>query len=291
MSVNQPIMDADRCDAEVSAWAGRYTAAAPFPHIILDDLLEPGTLARAQREFPNVEGPSWTNYLHVNERKFGNPDPETWGPTLKAIASELMSPSFVAFLERLTGIDNLRADPEFDGGGLHVTEPGGFLNVHTDFTAHHSHRNWRRRVNLLLYLNDDWRAGYGGELEFWDAEMRRCEQRIEPSPNRMVVFSTSRTSLHGHPTPLSSPAGVPRRSMALYYFTEEVHPLTRPTRYRATPGTGARRVLIGLDNRLLGLYDVAKRRFGFSDTVASRWLGRSTTETTGPLRRRSRRSR
>ena len=47
------------------------------------------------------------------------------------------------------------ADDAMDGGGLHRSLAGGFLNVHADFTAHHSKPQWRRRVNLLLYLNPD----------------------------------------------------------------------------------------------------------------------------------------
>ena len=81
---------------------------------------------------------SWTNYVHVNEKKFGNSKPDTWGPNLQVVARALTGPRFVRFLERLTGIDDLLPDRAMDGGGLHQVPRGGFLNVHADFTAHHA---------------------------------------------------------------------------------------------------------------------------------------------------------
>jgi len=56
-------------------------------------------------------------------------------------------------LEALTGIRELVFDPELEGGGLHQTLPGGFLNIHTDFLTHNKRRHWSRQVNLLIYLN------------------------------------------------------------------------------------------------------------------------------------------
>jgi len=71
--------------------------------------------------------------------------------SLRAIADELNTPRFLGWLSGLTGIPGLMADPRLEGGGLHQARRGGFLNVHTDFSHHHYHPNWRRRVNLVLY--------------------------------------------------------------------------------------------------------------------------------------------
>ena len=251
-----------------------YRTAEPYPHIVLDDVLSVDVFAAAVAEFPSVDAPSWDGYLHVNETKFANPRIDEWGPTLQTIARALNGEEFVAFLRQLTGFDALVADPTMDGGGLHQTLTGGHLNVHTDFTAHHRIRNWRRRVNLLLYLNDQWSPSWGGALELWDAQVRRCEMRIQPEGNRMVIFTTSSASYHGHPEPLRCPANVARRSLALYYFTDEHTPLRQATRYRARPGDGAKRAAIWADGRVLSLYDRAKSRFGWSDHTAVQLLER-----------------
>jgi hypothetical protein len=81
----------------------------------------------------------------------------------------------------------------------------------------------------------------------------------------MLVFTTSADSFHGHPDGLTCPPDVARRSMALYYFTEEERVVRRSTNYRARPEDGWRKVLIGADRMAVDLYDRAKRRLGVSD--------------------------
>jgi 2OG-Fe(II) oxygenase superfamily len=268
------VLDLAGLEAALPEMRERYSSAKPFPHIVLDDFLAPDAAKRATEEFPPVDPEHWINFVHVNERKYGNPDPETWGPALRSVAEELNSARFVDFLGALTGIDGLLIDESMEGGGLHQSFPGGFLNVHADFTVHPHHRQWRRRVNLLLYFNDEWPAEYGGELEFWSADMKRCEQRIAPVGNRVVIFNTDPDAFHGHPEPLRCNPGTSRQSMALYYFTAEQDPLVRSTEYRARPGDGWRALPIYLDKQVLRTYDRVKRRLGLSDDAASRLLRR-----------------
>jgi len=58
-------------------------------------------------------------------------------------------------VSELTGIPNLLADDMLEGGGLHQSLRGGFLNMHADFTVQPHERQWQRRVNLLIYFNQD----------------------------------------------------------------------------------------------------------------------------------------
>jgi hypothetical protein len=199
------------------------------------------------------------------------------------VADALNSERFVRFLDELTGFEDLVPDPDMDGGGLHRSLAGGYLNVHADFTAHHKRPLWRRRVNLLLYLNRDWHEDWGGDLELWSTDMARCVERVAPVDNRMLLFTTADDSYHGHPEPLRCPADVARQSLALYYFTVEAEPHVRSTHYRARPGDGVKGVAIALDNTALHAYDVIKRRLHLSDDLVSRGLGRA-----GRLRRKGR---
>ena len=109
-------------------------------------------------------------------------------------------------------------DPHLEGGGLHQIVPGGHLGVHVDFNRH-PRTGLERRLNVLMYLNRDWKEEYGGALELWRAEPRRREQRILPLWGRLVVFSTTDRSYHGHPEPLACPEGMTRKSVALYYYS------------------------------------------------------------------------
>ena len=269
------LVDLARLQAEVGVAAKEYAAADPFPHIVVDDVLRPEAFAAAAADFPAVDDEFWKGYLHVNETKYCNVKPDTWADSLQAVARELTSPAFVSYLEELTGIPDLIPDWSMDGGGLHQTLRGGHLNIHADFTTHHVHENWARRVNVLLYLNEEWYDDWGGQLELWDQEMRECRARVTPQGNRMLVFTTSVDSYHGHPDGLTCPPGEARRSMALYYFTEERTPVRRSTHYRARPeeSTG-KRAAIAADRVLLDAYDRVKRRLGISDEAAHRVLDR-----------------
>ncbi len=100
---------------------------------------------------------------------------------------------------------------------------------HADFNVHPKLK-LDRRLNMLIYLNKDWREDYGGHLELWNRGGKECRKRILPIFNRTVVFSTTDTSFHGHPLPLTAPPGITRKSVSLYYYTAG-----RPAEERSTP--------------------------------------------------------
>lgn len=261
---------------QVDELSAVYRGQQPFPHIVLDDVLRPEVFEQAVAEFPGIRDEFWKGYLHVNETKYSNTQPDSWGETLRAVAEEFCSPPFVEFLTRLTGIEGLMPDWSMDGGGLHQTLRGGHLNIHADFTTHHDHENWARRVNILLYLNESWDSdAWGGQLELWDAKMTACQAKVTPAGNRMLVFTTTFDSFHGHPDPLTCPDDVARRSMALYYFTEEERAVRRSTNYQARPDeSAAKKAAVWADRRALDAYDRVKRRLGVSDEAAQKLLAR-----------------
>lgn len=237
-------------------------------------MLRPEIAEIAIKEFPPVDPERWNTYSHANERKFSLNDSATWSPTLQAILEEFTSPRFVTFLSELTGIDGVFPDESLEGGGLHYSGAGGFLNIHADFTVHPHHRNWRRRINLLLYLNEDWKQEYGGALELWSTDMERCVESVLPIGNRVVIFTTNMDSFHGHPDPMVCPDDIARQSLALYYFTVEESPTVRSTEYRARPGDGLHSISIYADKQLLRIFDWSKRHLGISDETVKGLLGR-----------------
>ena len=122
-------------------------------------------------------------------------------------------------MQNLTSIEEkLISDSELHGGGLHEIKQGGILKIHTDFNKHPKN-NLDRRVNLLLYLNKNWKDSYGGHLELWDQHMKKCINKIKPEFNTMVIFNTNDFSNHGHPDSLKCPSNFSRKSIATYYFS------------------------------------------------------------------------
>jgi hypothetical protein len=266
-----------RWNQKLPLLADRYRRNSPVPHIFLTEFLQPEIAAAVSTEFPAVDGATWTHWQHHNENKHGMTKLDLFPPLLRALTDELNSPYFLSWLAGLTGLPGLLADPELDGGGLHQAGRGGFLNVHTDFSHHHYHKDWRRRLNLILYLNEGWRPEWGGAIELWDARMRSCVMKYPPLINHALIFNTDERSFHGFPEPLACPDDVSRKSLALYYYVAEsaTSRNIRSTNYRARPGDGLpKAALIWLDKQAVHLYSQAKARFGFSDDFASRVLGR-----------------
>ena len=246
----------------------------PYPHLHLREFLDPEIAVEVSREFPGLETDAWTRYKHQNENKLGLTKRELFPALIAEVVDELNSPEFVSWLSEVTGIVGLMADDSLEGGGLHQSGPGGFLNVHTDFRTHHYHKNWRRRVNLILYLNPKWDERWGGAIELWDGDVRQCVAKVPPLLNDVLIFETNEISYHGFPEPLSCPEGQSRKSLALYYYTIDEKVTARSTNYRARPKDGAlKSALIWLDKEAVDLYSRAKARFGFSDEVASKILG------------------
>jgi 2OG-Fe(II) oxygenase superfamily len=264
------VVNPDLLATDLSELAKVYQSATPFPHLVIDDFLRPEVVQNAIDEFPEPETEDWIGLLHTNERKHINQTPGSWGQILEEIGNQLTSGPFVDFLSRVTGIDSLIADDRFQGGGLAVSKKGGYLNIHADFTVHPYERSWKRRINLLLYLNRDWDPNFGGDLELWSRDMSCCEKSIAPIANRVVIFSTDFDSYHGHPNPLACPEDRSRRSLAIYYFTQELEPVARSTEYKARPGDGLKRIPIYLDKQALRSYDFLRRKLKFSDQFANR---------------------
>ncbi len=201
-----------------TSFAKIYQSSSPFPHIVLDHILNEDALLRVLDEFPSEEDIAWDQSNRSTSIKLSSSTEKHMGPCTQRLIHFLNSQSFLEALSSVSGIEHLIPDPYLEGGGLHQIRSGGYLKIHADFNTHR-HLFLDRRLNLLLYLNRDWRDEYGGHLELWDKEMKQCCKRVLPLFNRMVIFSTTDTSYHGHPEPLTCPADRSRKSIALYYYT------------------------------------------------------------------------
>jgi hypothetical protein len=195
----------------------KYNSAQPFPHIVLDDFLNEKILDLCLDHFPDRPN-SKIGYSRSQENLKFEFNPETLAPPLRSLFYSFNSLPFVKFLEELTGITGLIPDPYFAGAGFHQVSQEGHLGIHADFSRH-ADLGLERRINVLIYLNKDWKEQYGGSFEIWDRAMKtRCAQ-VLPLFNRCVIFNTSSTSFHGNPDPVNNSAHTPRRSIALYYYT------------------------------------------------------------------------
>ena len=198
----------------------RFRSSEPFPHVILDDFAESDFLRQLQDEFPVFDPAHALNEMGEVGGKAFRPDMPRLGPAYRRFDTLLRSPEFLHFLGRVTGIPNLLYDPDYVGGGTHENLEGQDLTPHVDFNFH-PRTGRHRRLNLILFLNPEWEASWGGSLELhlnpWlPAEENRVKS-VLPIENRCVLFETSERSWHGFPA-IRFPEGrkeLSRRSMTL----------------------------------------------------------------------------
>jgi hypothetical protein len=269
-----PLFPYDRYESEKAVLAERYQGNQPYNHLYFENFLAGDVALAMAREFPRHGDRAWTEYKHVNENKAGLHVRDKLPDLIGRVVDELNSPRFVDLLCRVTGIDGLLADDSIEGGGIHQAETGGFLNVHTDFTMHRTRPGWRRRCNLIVYLNEGWGEAWGGNIDFGASEMRSILASYPVLLNTVVLFNTP-GAFHGFPDPLTCPTSVARKSMQFYYYTIDESPssTTRATAYHARPDDHRlKKVFIALDNVAVAAYSWLKRRLGLSDAFVSQVL-------------------
>jgi hypothetical protein len=206
-------------DREREALGSAWKASGAVPHILVDDFLTPDVgapLADFSAVQNKAAAPQKRTHKHVHG-KGGSRLKMT--PLQRQFFEEVNSPRFCQFVQDVTGIAPVIPDPALFGGGLHEIRRGGFLGVHTDFN-HHPDLKKHRRFNLLVYLNETWDDAWAGHIELWDQSLTRPFLKAAPLMGRALFFETSEHSFHGHPTPLATPPGVTRKSLATYYYSD-----------------------------------------------------------------------
>jgi hypothetical protein len=208
-----------------SELARAFGSASPFPHVVMDGFLEEDLCRRIAAEFPRYDAELFRNEWG-ELGKAHHEGVEKIGPAFAELDAGLRSQAFLGFLSRVTGIYGLLFDPYYFGGGTHENLQGMELDPHIDFNLH-PETKLHRRLNLLLYLNEEWDDAWGGALELHtNPWLHPSEDRVvtvSPSFNRCVVFETSDHSWHGFRRIDLPPdrRGVSRRSFAMYLYTRE----------------------------------------------------------------------
>tara|TARA_R110002072_G_scaffold19956_6_gene73428 strand:+ start:2979 stop:3641 length:663 start_codon:yes stop_codon:yes gene_type:complete len=193
----------------------------PFPHVIIDNFLEPVYANKMYEEFYCYEDEIWEEkgklfinehakkkYL-TNERYFPN--------SFNYFLSIVKSKTFMSMLERRFGFENIIFDDNMYGAGMQIAKNGSHLSPHIDFN-YNSDLGAYRCLNLLFYLNKGWAEHFGGSLQFYDNEMKI--KSIVPKYNRCAIFATTNKSFHGH-NEIKHPENINRKSFNVYYYIKK----------------------------------------------------------------------
>jgi hypothetical protein len=197
----------------------QWLSGKPFHYCYVDNFLPVEIAESLLASYPSVNQDNWTKTTYVHQRNKLHTQ-SGFSEPIQNFFDLTTAPKFLKLISEITSINNLIADPELFGGGVHQILPGGFLDVHIDYNIHPEKKLYRR-LNLLLYLNKNWQREYEGYVELWDMENKKLVAEIAPVFNRAIMFETNEISYHGHPKPLKCPPPMTRKSLALYYYTKE----------------------------------------------------------------------
>ncbi|MEO1606440.1 MAG: 2OG-Fe(II) oxygenase [Pseudomonadota bacterium] len=220
-----------------ASYADKYQDKHPFDHICIDNFLPMPVIERVRADLDTLPD-AQQSFDAAEEKLKSQYNPDRMPDYSRHLFQAFNSRPFIFFLEEMTGIKGLIPDPYYIGAGVHKTLNGGYLNIHADFNVHKQMR-LERRLNVLIYLNPPWKAEWGGSFEVWDKPMEKKVASFAPTENRMCCFSTGSDTWHGNPEPVNHPDGLPRLSIALYYYTAtwDDSRLEHSTIFKPRPGS------------------------------------------------------
>ncbi len=219
-----PEVSADAQES-VDRYRNEFLTAKPFKHVVIENFFDPAFAEQLLNEFPSFDKKLAINESGYAAGKSVNTNIRSISPAYQHLYETLGSKPFLEYVSQLSGIPDLILDPKMFGGGTHENLHGQDLDPHVDFNFDES-RRLHRRLNLIVYMNKEWRSQWGGALEIHSNPRRPEEnqiQAIDPLFNRCVMFETNEYSWHGFPK-IDLPEdkrNLSRKSISIYLYTKE----------------------------------------------------------------------
>lgn len=205
----------------------RFSSGDPFPHVCVDEFLEPVAAEELLKDFPPFDPERARNEFGEVGPKCVVTDLQSISPSYARLHEYLGSDPFLAAVSEMTGIPDLKFDPLMYGGGTHENVEGAELDPHIDFN-YDSRTGYHRRLNLLVYLNKEWSEDWGGAIELHSNPLGWYDgtnsiRTFNCLFNRCVIFETSERSWHGFRR-IRLPADkaeISRKLISVYLYTTD----------------------------------------------------------------------
>ena len=204
----------------------------PFYHVICDDFFNPNFLEKFYKNFPDFNQKNfWYEYNNALERKKTCNDWNKFDPIFYNLFNILNSNEFTSLISKFSGIKKIYPDPGLNGGGIHIYANKGKLNPHLDYDIHPK-LNLKRKLNLIIYLNKNWREENGGLLGLWTHNKSKnicgnLYKEIKPKFNRAILFDVSSNCWHGLSKQFVATKCKHRKSVAVYYLIKSTKKTAR----------------------------------------------------------------
>lgn len=245
----------------IDHYSNLYKTAKPFEYVIINNFFNE---KYANMIYDNLPTPldknkNWHHYNNPIEQKYSLNNFNEY-ELIKNLYESLVSNDFIEKIQKITGINNLENDPYLHGAGIHAYPNKGKLDMHLDYNIHPISGK-ERRINLIIYMNKDWKDEYGGKIELYDINKNKIVEE-SPSFNSVIIFRTSDISYHGLPKPINCPENIFRKSIAIYYVSEARENLTKRFKAEYYPQLNQ-----SLTDGLKKLYEIRKERLITNDDL------------------------
>ena len=149
---------------ELAGLAESFSFSRPFKHVCIDNFFDIETAEGLRDSFPAFDVKLATNEDGLVGAKAVNEKVTSLGPPWIALDQLVQSRQFREVISAITNIPDLQYDPHYFGGGTHENLHGQGLQPHIDFNFHPITRQ-HRRLNLIVYLNEEWLDEWGGSIQ------------------------------------------------------------------------------------------------------------------------------
>ncbi len=249
------VVQFDRLRADLGDVKADYAANGPFRHTIVENFLSPEHARAVVDSFPRLDAVQLAAARVLEARSYDG-EIRRFGPEFDGVFAALGSDAFTAWLRELTDIPDLEIDTRNVGGGVHQGARGSRLAPHADHNTHPDDPTWYRRINVLVYLNEQWDPSWGGNLEMYDTTGSHVVKEVEPIFNRCIIMEVHDRAFHGY-RPLRVPKDQTRKTLAAYFYSRSpsplqaavAHPTLEPSK-RPTAADVVRRARFAILNRL-----------------------------------------
>jgi Rps23 Pro-64 3,4-dihydroxylase Tpa1-like proline 4-hydroxylase len=218
------IINNENCDEYFGTWLNnidelkpKFINAEPFEHIVIDNFLNVEYAEKLYNLFPSNYD-TWYKYMNPIEVKYAYDNINILPTELKNYFYYMSHEKIIRCFQKLTDINDLTCDEYLHGAGLHCHPKHGRLNIHLDYEKH-PYSGKERRINIIYFLNKDWKIEWNGQNELWDKNVTNCVTKTDIKFNRAIIFKTNDISWHGLPDKIMCPENNFRKTLAYYYVS------------------------------------------------------------------------
>lgn len=207
--------------------ADNYIDAKPFPHCVVENILDEDFAIKCQQEIMSIPAEMWDRYDNPFEKKYTLRDKNNMPDACTRLFDMLTSQTTLNKVSKLVG-HPVTNDQTKNWWGVHTYKHGDFLDIHSD-AGNHPVTKQKKHITLGIYLSYKWKEENGGHLEIWDgdsvlndnAKLSKCYNRILPAFNKMIMFTNTINAWHGNPDPVVVLGNEKRIFVTVSYVSED----------------------------------------------------------------------